>query len=69
MSHFGASYKLMLRTESAELVVHGFQAHGIERGFKAKMPDAALELKHFEFGVGQHGGEEMGGLRGQSLSG
>ena len=60
---------LMLRTESAELVVHGFQAHGIELGFEAKMSDAALELKHFEFGVGQHGGEEMGGLRGQGLSG
>ena len=36
---------LMLRTELAELVVHGFQADGIELGFEAKMTDAALELK------------------------
>jgi hypothetical protein len=59
----------MLRTELAELVVHGFQADGIELGFEAEMPDAALELKHFQFGVGQHGGEEMGGLRGQGFGG
>ena len=57
----------MLRTESAELVVHGFQAHGIELGFEAKTADAAFELEYFEFGAGQHGGEEMGGLRGQGF--
>ena len=55
----------MLRTELAELVVHGFEADGIELGFEAKMPDAALGLEHFELGVGQHGGKEMGGLRGE----
>ena len=59
----------MLRTELIELLVHGFQADGIELGFKAKMSDAALELKHLQFGVGQHGGKEMGGLRGQGLIG
>ena len=51
----------MLRTELAELVVHGFQAHSIELGFKSKMADAAFELEYLQFGVGQHGGEEMGG--------
>ena len=59
----------MLRTELAELVVHGFQAERIELGFEAKMTNAALELKHLQFGVGQHGGEEMGGLRGQGFGG
>ena len=58
----------MLRTELAELLVHCFQADGIELGFETKMSDA-LELKHLQFGVGQHGGEEMGGLRGQGFSG
>ena len=42
----------MLRTELTELVVHGFQADGIELGFEAKMPDAAFELEHLQFGVG-----------------
>ena len=59
----------MLRTKLTELVVHGFEAHGIELGFESEMPDAALELKHFEFGVGQYGGEEVGGLRGQGFGG
>ena len=59
----------MLRTKLAELVVHGFQAHRIELGFEAKMAKAALELEHFEFGVGQHGGEKVGGLRGQGFGG
>jgi len=59
----------MLRTELTELLVHGFEADGIELGFEAKMPDAALELKHLQFGVGQHGGKEMGGLRGQGFGG
>ena len=36
----------------SELLVHGFETDGIELGFEAKMPDAALELKHFQFGVG-----------------
>ena len=53
----------MLRTELTELVVHSFQADGVELGFEVKMPDAALELKHFQFGVGQHGGKEIRGLR------
>jgi hypothetical protein len=59
----------MLRTELADLVVHGFQAHGIELGFESEMADAAFELEDFEFGVGQHGGEEMGGLRSQGFGG
>ena len=42
----------MLRTELAELVVHGFEPDGIALGFEAKMPDAAFELKHFQFDVG-----------------
>ena len=42
----------MLRTELAELVVHGFQVHGIELCFEAKMADAAFEPKDFEFVVG-----------------
>ena len=49
------------------MLVHGFETDGIELSFEAKMPDAALELKYFQFGVGQHGGKEMGGLRGQGL--
>ena len=36
-------------------MVHGFEADGIELGFEAKMPDASFELKHLQFGVGQHG--------------
>ena len=59
----------MLRTELVELVVYGFEADGVELGFEAKMADAALELKHLQFGVGQHGGKEMGGLRGQGFGG
>ena len=59
----------MLRTKLTELVVHGFETDGIELGFEAKMADAALELEDFEFSVSQHGGKEMGGLRGQDLSG
>ena len=59
----------MLRTELADLVVHGFETDSIELGFEAKMADAALELEHFQFGVGEHGGKEMGGLRGQGLVG
>ena len=59
----------MLRTELSELVVHGFQAHGIELGFESEMPGAAFELEYLQFGVGQHGGKEMGGLRGQGLRG
>ena len=59
----------MLRTKLADLVVHGFQAHGIELGFEAKMPDATLEFEHFEFGVGQHGGEEVRGLHSQGFGG
>ena len=55
----------MLRTELAELVAHGFQAHGIELDFEAKMADTAFELEYLRFGVGQYGGKEMGGLRGQ----
>ena len=46
------------------MVVHGFETDGIELGFEAKMADAAIELEDFELGVGQHGGKEMGGLRG-----
>ena len=42
----------MLRTELAELLVHGFEPDGIELGFEAKMADATLELEHFQFGVG-----------------
>ena len=52
----------MLRTELTELVVHGFQPDGIKLGFDTKMADAAFELEDFDFGVGQHGGKEMGGL-------
>ena len=59
----------MLRTELAELEVHSFQAHGIALGFESKMPDAAFELEDLQFGVGQHGGKEMGGLRGQGFGG
>ena len=59
----------MLRTELSELVVHGFQADGMELGLESEMADAAFELKHLQFGVGQHGGKEMGGLRGQGLGG
>ena len=65
----GKDSLLMLRTKLAELMVHGFQAHGIELGFEAKMADAALELEYLQFGVGQHGGKEMGGLRGQGFGG
>ena len=39
-------YQLMLRTELAELAVHGFQAHGVEFSFESKMPDAAFEFEH-----------------------
>ena len=28
-------------------MVHGFQAHGVELGFEAKMADATLELERF----------------------
>ena len=59
----------MLRTKLSELVVHGFEADSIELGFKAKMSDAALELEDFQFGVGQHGGKEMGCLRDQGFGG
>ena len=51
------------------MLVHGFESDGIELGFEAKMTDAALELEDFQFGVGEHGGKEMGGLRGQGLRG
>ena len=51
------------------MLVHGFETDGIELGFEAKMPDAALERERFQFGVGEHGGKEMGGLRGQGLRG
>ena len=34
----------MLRTELAELVVHGFQADGVALGFKAKWPMPPLSL-------------------------
>ena len=59
----------MLRTKLTELLVHSFEPDGIELSFKAKMADPALELKHFQFGVGQHGGEKMGGLRDQDFGG
>ena len=59
----------MLRTELAELVVHCFEPDAIELGFETKMPDAALEFEHLQFGVGQHGGKAMGGLRGQGFGG
>ena len=59
----------MLRTELAELVEHGFQADSIELGFESEMADAAFKLEYLQFGVGQHGGEEMGGLRGQGFGG
>ena len=52
----------MLRTKLTELVVQGFQVGGVELGFEAKMPDAALELEHLELGVGPHSGKEMRGL-------
>ena len=54
----------MLRTELAELVVHGFEADGVELGFEAKMADAALKFEYLQFGVGQYGGKEVRGLRG-----
>ena len=60
---------LMLRTELAELVVHGFQADGVALGFESEVPDAAFELEDLQFGVGQHGGKEMGGLRGRGFGG
>ena len=60
-------YSLLFCTELAELVAPGFQTHVTGLGFEAKMTDAALELELFEFGAGQHGGEEMGGLCGQGL--
>ncbi|MBC7490750.1 MAG: DEAD/DEAH box helicase family protein [Glaciimonas sp.] len=66
---FPPSYFLMLRTELTELMVHGFQANGIGLGFESKIPDAALELEDFGFGVSQHDGREMGGLRGQGFGG
>ena len=59
----------MLRTEQHELLIHGFEADGVELGFEAKMADAAFRLEDFGLGVGQHGGEEMGGLRSQGLGG
>jgi len=34
----------MLRTKLAELVVHGFQVHGVELAFEVKMPDATLRI-------------------------
>jgi hypothetical protein len=51
------------------LLVHGFETDGIELGFEAKMADAAFELEDSEFGVDQHGGKEMGGMRGQGFGG
>lgn len=59
----------MLRTELAKLVVHGFEADGVELGFETKMAYPALELERFEFDVGQHGSQEMIGLRGQGFGG
>jgi hypothetical protein len=41
----------MLRTELTELVIHGFETHGIELGLEAKMANAAFELEHFELGI------------------
>ena len=57
----------MLRTELAELLVHGFKTDGVALGFKAKMADVAFEFEHFGLGVGQHGGEEVRGLCGQDF--
>ena len=59
----------MFRTELAELVVHGFEPDGIELGLEVKMADAALKFEYLQFGVGQHGGKEGGGLRGQGFGG
>ena len=59
----------MLCTELSEPVVHCFEANSIELGFEAKMAEAALELEDFEFDIGQHGGEEVGGLRSQGFGG
>ena len=59
----------MLRTELAELLVHGAEADSIARSFEAKMAETALELEYFEFSMGQHGGEEVRGLRGRSFGG
>ena len=50
-----SGYYLMLRTKLAKLVVHGFEADSVKRGFEAKMADAALELERFDFAVSQHG--------------
>ena len=49
------------------MLVHGFKTDGVALGFKAKMADVAFELKDFELGVSQHGGEEVRGLCGQDF--
>ena len=59
----------MLRTKLAELLVRGFEANGVEVGLEAKMAEAALKFEPFELGVGQPGGQEVGGLRGQRFGG
>ena len=51
------------------MLVHVFEPDGIELGFESEMPDAAFELGYLSFGVGQHGGKEMGGLRDQGFGG
>ena len=59
----------MLRAKMAELLIHGLQTDGVELGFEAKMADTALEFEHFKLGIGQHSGQEVGGLRGQGSGG
>ena len=53
-------YQLMLRTELAELLVYCFQADGVKLGFETNMSDAALELKHLQFGVASTAAKKWG---------
>ena len=44
-------------------MVPGFQPHGVERRFEAKMPQTMFEFKAFALAIGQQSGKETSSLR------
>lgn len=57
----------MLRSQKGTPLAPGFEADGTALRLEAKMVHAALE--HFEFGISQLGGKEVGGLGRRDFSG
>ena len=58
----------MLRGKSCQFLIHGLKADEVELGLDSKMAEGMADFQALALDVGQHGGQEVVGLRSGSFS-